>query len=513
MTLPTRTLWRNALLVTMDDEHRSVPFRGDLLVDGARIVAVAASSEGGLPAESGSDYREIDGRGLMLMPGLVNAHMHSWESLLRGTSEALPLELWMLETYPFCDVPPVPERLVYLRTLVAGMDALRGGTTSLLDDVGELPVQSPGQLAAVFDAYDAVGIRAGISGGVADVAPIDRLPRVGELLDEQRISASRRTQPPSSDVIAQFLEASADAFRTHHGRADDRLRYVVAPSAPQRCTDELLLRADELSAAHGSVLHMHLLETKMQAVVGQQRYGTTVVQHLADLGLLTDRLTLAHAIWLTDDDIALLGYSDATLVHNPVSNLKLGSGLLPWRRLLTAGATLALGTDGTASNDSLRMLDVIKQAALIHTIGEPDYAGWPSTDEVLWAATRGGAAATGRSADTGSLEPGKRADILVIDLTATSNFTPLNDAARQLVFSEDGRSIAEVWVDGRVVVDHGRILGVDEAAVLAEFRALAAAYLPAFEVARATGRSVAPTVAEIHRRVAAASITPERTPS
>ncbi|MCU1406706.1 MAG: amidohydrolase [Glaciihabitans sp.] len=517
MTNQPQTLWRDALLITMDDQHRSRPFRGDLLVDGAGIVAVAASSDGGLAVPEGGKCRVIDGRQLMLVPGLVNAHTHSWESLLRGTSEAMPLEVWTLETYPLFGVPPVPDRLVYLRTLVAGMDALRGGTTNVLDDVGELPVQGPAQLAAVFDAYERLGIRANVSGGVVDVAPVDRLPFASEFLEKGDIAASRAALLPSASIIRSFLDASADAFRLHHGRAGDRLRYVVAPSAPQRCTDELLLAADDLSAAHGAVLHTHLLETKMQAVVGAKRYGTSIVEHLDKLGLLSDRLTVAHAIWLTDADIHLLGSSSATIVHNPLSNLKLGSGLLRWRALLDAGATLALGTDGTASNDSLRMLDVIKQAALLHTLTDPDFATWPSTDEVLWAATRGGAEATGRAAETGSLEPGKRADLVVFDLTATSNFTPLNDAARQLVFSEDGRSIAEVWVDGELVVDHGRIVRVDETAVLAEFRELATAYLPAFESARAANRIYVPAIGAIHRRAAGTThpatspSTPERT--
>jgi 5-methylthioadenosine/S-adenosylhomocysteine deaminase len=507
------TLWRDALLLTMDDEHRSHTFRGDLLIDGGQILAVASTASGGVVVPDPSQCRVVDGRGVMITPGLINAHTHSWETLLRGTSEALPLELWMLETYPASGVPPVPERLVYLRTLIAGMDALRGGTTSLLDDVGELPTQEPGQLTAVFDAYDALGIRASVSGGVADIAQVDRLPFTNEFLGQVDVAASRAATPPSSATIANYLEFSADAFRLHHGRARDRLRYVVAPSAPQRSSDALLLASHELATAHGAVLHTHLLETKMQAIVGHQRYGSTIVEHLADLGLLTERVTLAHAIWLAEGDIHLLGKSPVTLVHNPLSNLKLGSGVLPWRRLLSAGATLALGTDGSASSDSTRMLDVVKQAAVQHTLADPDFAAWPSTDEVLWAATRGGAAATGRAADTGSLEPGKRADFLVIDLEATSNFTPLNDAARQLVFSEDGRSIRQVWVDGELVVSLGRIMRVDERAVLAEFRELAAAYLPSFERARAEKRTHASAIAAIHRRSAETPLTTSTNPS
>jgi 5-methylthioadenosine/S-adenosylhomocysteine deaminase len=249
------------------------------------------------------------------------------------------------------------------------------------------------------------------------------------------------------------------------------------------------------------VLHMHLLETKLQAVFGTQRYGGTIVQHLAELGLLTaPRLTLAHGIWLTDDDIRLLGESAATIVHNPISNLKLGSGLLPWRALHDAGASIALGTDGTASNDSLRMLEVIKQTALLHTLTDPDPATWPSTDEVLWAATRGGAVATGLPELVGALEPGRAADLVVFDLESTTNFTPRNDVARQLVFSENGCSITEVWVAGELVMQNGRSTLIDEAALLEEFRELAEQYHLDNASVREANDAVAPFVEKIYRR-------------
>ncbi|RFA10414.1 hypothetical protein B7R54_15280 [Subtercola boreus] len=498
-----KTLWRNALLMTMDDARSSAVFRGDLLVDGDTIVAVgdrgtvvapgtatAATATADGPARIASaapgastasdanpDCEVVDATGLLIVPGLVNAHMHSWESLFRGTSERLPLELWTLETYPISGVAPMSPRLVYLRTLVAAMDSLKGGTTAVLDDVGELPAQTEETLAAVFDAYDDIGIRATCTGGIADVAFADRLPFSTELLSAEGIAASRRAMPPSRQLIDAFVDFSERAFRTQHGRAGGRLSYAIAPSAPQRSTDELLLAADDLSRQHGSVLHLHLLETRLQAVMGRERYGTTIVEHLRTLGLLTDRTALAHAIWLGAGDIRMLGESPATIIHNPVSNLKLGSGVFAWRGLHDAGATVALGTDGTASNDSLRMLDTVRSAALLHTVSGPDFAAWPSTDEVLRAATRGGAAAVHQAETIGSLEVGKRADFVVFDLTLSTNFTPLNDAARQLVFSENGSSIAEVWVNGERVVENGRLTRIDERAVLAEFRELAAEYL------------------------------------
>jgi 5-methylthioadenosine/S-adenosylhomocysteine deaminase len=494
-----RTLWKNALLMTMDDARRSSVVSGDLLVDGDTIRA--AGPNAGATLAGPEALTSVDATGLMIIPGLVNAHTHSWETVFRGTSERVPLELWMLETYPPTAARPMPARLVYLRTLVAAMDALHGGTTTVLDDVGELPWQTPESLAAVFDAYEHAGIRATCTGGVADVAYADRLPFSSDLLTAEAVDASRAAMPPSRRVIDDFVALSEHAFATQHGRGEGRLSYAVAPSAPQRSSDELLLAAAELSARHDAVLHLHLLETRLQAVMGRERYGSTIVEHLERLRLLGPRTALAHAIWLSPGDIATLGASPATIIHNPVSNLKLGSGVFPWRALADAGATLALGTDGTASNDSLRMLDTLKSAALLQTVADPDPAAWPSSDEVLWAATRGGARATGRATEVGSLEAGRRADFVVLDLTLTTNFTPLNDAARQLVFSENGGSIVEVWVNGERVVQNGRSTRIDERAVLAEFRELAAEYLAGHRQTVAANRPHGPAIRNAYDRV------------
>jgi 5-methylthioadenosine/S-adenosylhomocysteine deaminase len=489
-----RTLWRNVLLISMSNAHRSTPFRSDFLVSGSRIEAI------GPDLEPPAGTTILDGSGLLIVPGLVNAHMHSWESLLRGTSEKLPLELWTLETYPPVAMNPVPDRLIELRTLVAGIDALRGGTTALLDDVGELPSQSRANLESVFSAYDRIGIRATCTGGVANVAGVDRLPFADALIPAELLDASRKAQEPASVTVREFESFSRDAFARHHGTGGGRLRYAVAPSAPQRSTDGLIRMASDLAREHDAVLHMHLVETRLQAVLAAQRYGTTIVEHLDSLGVLGGHTTLAHAVWLTTADIGILGTSSAVVAHNPLSNRKLGSGVLPWRDLHDAGATIGLGTDGTASNDSLRMLDVIKATALEHTITTPEYSRWPSADEVLWAATRGGAAAVGQPSLIGSLEVGKAADFVVLDLTASTNFTPLNDAARQLVFSENGESIVQVWVAGECVVDHGQLTRIDQDAVLTEFRETAADYLESFERTRIVNRRLAPVIASVYDR-------------
>jgi cytosine/adenosine deaminase-related metal-dependent hydrolase len=478
-----RTLWQNALVIALDEAHGATPFRADVLVDGADIAAVTPRLPGAAVApdaragvDDGAPITVIDGTGLLLTPGLVNAHTHSWEILLRGTSTPLPLEIWTLLSYPPTGVAPASERLVHLRTVVAALESLRGGTTTLLDDTGELPVQTPALIDAVMRAYDDTGIRATCTGTAIDVPIVDRLPFADEVLPSAVLAASRDSMPPSALVQEAFFAFSETARML--AAQYPRIRYALSPSAPQRVTDEFLVRSATEAREHGEVLHTHLLETKLQQTLARTRYpGRTVVEHLDTLGVLGPNVTAAHGVWLTEHDLELIAASGATVAHNPLSNLKLGSGTLPWRAMHDAGVRVALGTDGASSNDSMRMLDVLKQAALVHTLTDPDYRSWPVVAEVLHAGTVAGARAAGWADRTGSLTPGLAADLVVYDLTAGTSFTPLNDAAQQLVFAENGSSIAEVWVDGRCVLRNGRSTLVDEEALLQEFREEAAAYL------------------------------------
>ncbi|MDT5281502.1 MAG: 5-methylthioadenosine/S-adenosylhomocysteine deaminase [Mycobacterium sp.] len=483
------TLFRNALVMAMDDEHRSDPFRADVLVVGDRIEAVGPDLE--VPEAAAV----VDCSDRLLMPGLVNAHVHSWEALFKGRYDNLPLELWMLLAYPILGLEPMSERLVYLRTLLVGLESLRSGATCLLDDVIEMPAQSLSALDAVFRGYEEIGIRANCSGNIVNKPYIDSIPFVDEMLPPELLTKARAVPTRTVD---EYLAFSKEALARYDGRAG-RLRYVIAPSGPQRCTDELFIAADELSREHDTTLHVHVLETRMQAVTGSVMYGSTLVEHLDSLGVLSDRATLAHGVWLTDGDIERLGQVGASVAHNPISNLKLGSGVAPWRALLDAGVNLGLGSDGLSTNDSARMFDVVKSAALLHKVTQPDFTAWPTADEVLWAATRGGATSARLGSQIGAIEAGRKADLLVLDLRSV-NFTPVNNIAQHLVYVENGDSVREVWVDGQVVVRDGRCLLIDEEAVLAEVRALGGEYLERFARVEELNRRFDPYFRDIYRR-------------
>jgi guanine deaminase len=237
----------------------------------------------------------------------------------------------------------------------------------------------------------------------------------------------------------------------------------------------------------------------MQAITGREFYGSTLVEYLDRLGVLSDRATLAHGIWLTDSDIARLGEVGASVAHNPISNLKLGSGIARWRDLRNAGVNLGLGSDGLSSNDSARMFDVVKSTALLHKVTHPDHRTWPTADEVLWAATRGGARSVRLEGEVGALEPGRKADFVVLDLRSIQ-FTPLNDVASHLVYVENGASISDVWVNGRAVVRDGTCLNVDKQAILDELRELAHEYLAGYEKVEQRNRALMPYFDRIYQR-------------
>ena len=223
--------------------------------------------------------------------------------------------------------------------------------------------------------------------------------------------------------------------------------------------------ADELDL----VIHIHVLETRMQAVSGQRLYGRTLPEHMDAIGFLSPRVCFEHGIWLTPGDIELVRDRGVTVVHNPVSNMKLGSGICPVPELLAHGVNVALGTDGMSSNDGNDMFATLKSAALLHKLWEVDYERWLGAKEAWAMATAGGAAAAGDRNGLGRIGAGRRADLVLLDLESLV-FTPLNDPLRQVVLGSTTLAVDSVMVGGKWCVRDGLVLGVDEHAVLSEAR-------------------------------------------
>ena len=229
---------------------------------------------------------------------------------------------------------------------------------------------------------------------------------------------------------------------------------------------------DDLSRRHGLPLFAHMLETKVQRTLmtEQERFhGRSLVGYTHDLGLLSDRMNVIHAVWTDEADLELIAAAGAVIAHNPVSNLRLGSGVAPYRRMLDLGIPVALGIDEAICDDSANLWGVVKTAGLIHNVGGRPSDEWPSAREVLDSLWRGGAAALLQNDRLGEIREGFAADLAMLDLHGAA-FTPLNDVRGQLVYCEYGADVRLTMVDGRVVFENGRITTVDEEALLAEAR-------------------------------------------
>jgi guanine deaminase len=430
-----------------------------------RHIAVAGSTIVGVSEERppGPFGRVIDGRHFLAIPGLVNAHTHSTENYARATDERLPLEPWLVHTIWALD--GLSERDAYLAAMVGVIEMLLSGTTSVIDHLGVGPAGGVGHLGAAMQAYRDSGIRAGI-------APLIRQSFLDAEDGQARGHGTAETVlsrgPRRTDD--EWVELMEEFFRLWHNAEGGRLRCWTGPSGVQWATPEFLHRCLDLSRRHGAGLHMHLMESRVQDHVIRTKYGRTAVALLESEGLLGPDVSLPHSIWLTDRDVGRIARAGAVPVHNPAANLRLGSGLAPIRKFLEAGVTPGLGADGSKSSDHQNMFAHLHLAALIHNAGNPVPDTWIATREAFRMATAGGAAALLLPGRLGRLKPGYLADITLLDLRSPS-LTPFNDAFHHLAFTELGRSVDTVIVDGRPVVEGGRIVTFDAAAILEEVRA------------------------------------------
>lgn len=473
----------------------------DVLVADQRIAAIGPSARG--LAAAGS--RVVGGHGRhLLLPGLINAHFHSPANHLKGALPSLPLELFMLYESPAQEALRPSPRQAYLRTMLGAIEMLRSGVTTVQDDAFFVPSPEPDIIDAVMRAYADVGIRASVALDQPELPEQEKLPPLAPA------DATTRAvlQAPAPMPMADLLDRYRHHIATWHGAADGRLTAAVSISAPQRVSPAYFHELDALSRTHRLPLFAHMLETKLQRTlsVEQPRFGgRSLVGYTADLGLLSERMNVIHAVWIDDDDIALLAESGATVAHNPVSNLRLGSGIMPFRRLTDAGVPVALGVDEAICHDAVDMWAVLRATGLVHNITGADSAGWPSAAEVLRCLWTGGARALLRDGELGEVRVGQLADLALVDLHALA-FTPLNDLRGQLVYCASGTDVVLTMVDGRVVAEGGRVTSVDEAALLDEAREVFAAGRPAVLAAHAASSEVRPHYEQLVRRAAVADV-------
>ncbi len=456
------TIKINAAVVVTADAAMNVWQPGYVVVlDG--VIAEAGPGAG--PEGNFSEIVSVPDS--ILMPGLANAHAHSPSNLVKGSWAQLPLEIW--RQYIRAAWREYSDEAIYVRSQLGAAEMIRTGCTAVMDHF-YTGSASPhmGALHAVAGLADA-GMRAGLALTLSDQG-YERTVGIDAqtLSPEARAEVERISRLEGAETLEDFITfAEAVRRRTH------LVTPIVGPSAPHRCSAEQLQRCAAIAREVDTMVHMHVCETRGQFLQGSKLFGCSPVAHLDQLGVLDERLSMAHCVWLTDDDIARVADRGTMVIHNPASNGKLGSGRMRFDDMLRAGVRVGLATDGNGSNDTQNMFEAMRLAGVLHNRSDRDYLAWPSPQEVLHAATVGSARALGLGGRAGIIAAGQVADLVLLNLNSYP-FVPLNDPVKQIVYCENGVSVTDVMVDGRWILRDARLLTIDEQALYSRARWLRA---------------------------------------
>jgi len=481
-----RVMARNA------DPH--LPPAADMLIRDGVIERMAP----GLANDpSLSAVERLDATGMMAIPGFVNAHYHSHDTLAKGVMEETPLETWRLMALP----PQYPKRSraeIRARTLIGALECLRSGMTCVQDMVTLYPFD-PDHLEAVIEAYEEIGIRAVVALQYADIKGIDTIPFWKEVFpEEMHKNLSTAAEPdPGVDQLGHFVERWLKT-----GEAGSRISWALGPSAPERCSSAMIERTVALSEEFNLPIFSHIYESKGMALQARMEYpehGGSLIRRLEVEGLLGPRLNLAHSVWLLQDEIDILARTGTNVVINPLSNLKLKSGIPPIRALEDAGVSLGLGCDNCSCSDAQNMFQAMKLFCLMVAVSHKE-AGPAQAPHAFKAATEGGAKAVLMGDKIGALAEGMAADITLIDLSDPS-YVPLNSAQRQLVYTEGGRGVKTVIVDGEIVIKDGKLQTMDEEALLAEVAEIIPEFQKDFAEIKERVSGMSHWLEEAHRRI------------
>jgi len=375
----------------------------------------------------------LDGHGKIAMPGLINCHTHAAMSILRGIAEDQELDKWLRETIWPLEAKRRPLD-VYHGVLLSCIEMIKSGTTCFCDMYFHEDM--------VAKAVEESGLRAVLASGIIEAGNAERGRRM--------------------------LEESVEVAKKYNGYADGRITTQIGPHTACTCSLSLLKKVREAASSLKVGVHIHLAESKDVSRLVKERYGRGEVELLSDTGFLGPDVLAAHCIHLSQEDIALLAGHNVKVVYNPVANMKLASGIPRVKDLLDAGITVGLGTDGPASNNSLDMFETMKFAALLQKIFYMDPKVLPAW-KVLEMATIDGARALGIDKSVGSLEIGKRADLILIDFEEP-HLTPIHDPYASLVYSACGSDVDTTIVDGKILMENGEVKTLDEDDVIKKGR-------------------------------------------
>ena len=431
------------------------------------------------------------------MPGLINAHYHSHDVLCRGLFEELPLEMWLLYTLPLGANRSNEE--VRARTLLGALECLRCGITTVQDMLGLVPLTDE-QTKVVIDAYRDIGIRVVFSPMVWDIPPVAMM-RNAETLP-QPVQEMLGNQPRLIADQFEYLE-----HQVKNDKAGGTLHWALAPFAPQRCSPEMLQGCAEFAAKHDLPIYTHVYETRGQRLIAHElfsKHGGSLINYMDDVGLLGPRLNIVHSVWISRREMDRLAAADAGIVINQLSNMKLKSGIPPVNEMRKAGVRLGLGCDNCSGTDVQSVFQAMKMFCLTAAVSDPE-PGPGLAHEVLRHATLGNARTAGLSHCLGAIKPGYKADLIFVDLNDVA-YLPYNSAARQLVYTEAGRGVASVMVDGRLVIKERVITTIDEDAFRREVASLMRSFIADYDAVVESRKAALPHMLKAHRQVWAADV-------
>ena len=419
-------LLRGGRVITMDPSRRIL--EADILIDQGKIQTVGKMERG-----TGGKKKPavLDCTGRIVLPGLIQAHIHLCQTLFRGLADDLALEAWLADRIWPLEAAHT-EQSIYWSAMLGAAELLLGGTTAILD------MESVRHTSAAFEALEAIGVRA----------------TAGKCLMDDPSSP-----PALRESTDRALQESADLCERWHGAAGGRLRYGFAPRFAPSCTGPLLRAVSDLAEKAGAVIHTHAAETPLELELVKRGRGNDEIAYLDSVGISGPRAALAHCVWVDKEGIGRLARQATNVVHCPSSNLKLGSGIAPIPEMLAAGCRVGIGADGAPCNNRLDAFAEMRLAALIQKPRRgPD--ALPAT-QVLELATLGGARALGLEAEIGSIEEGKRADLVVLDLEGPHTQPEDADLVSRIVYSASAADVQHVLVDGKVVVGDGVLKTAD----------------------------------------------------
>tara|TARA_Y100001970_G_scaffold292503_1_gene434046 strand:+ start:991 stop:2298 length:1308 start_codon:yes stop_codon:yes gene_type:complete len=407
---------KNGFIITVNKNNEFL-VNSNICISDGRIMSV-----GSIPDDFDSDH-VIDATNQIVMPGLINTHTHIPMTLFRNYADDLPFWNWLIEK-----IKPAEDNLcaehVYWGAKLGVLEMIRSGITCFsdmyffMDEVAEVSCES--------------GIRAFVC---------------GVLMDEGKLGE-------------KYLKDAIDFYNNWHGKAEGRVKAIFGPHSIYLCSPEYLKEISKEVTKRDSIIHIHLSETLREVEETKEKFGKTPVQHLNDLGLLECHTIAAHCVHLFDEDIKILRDNKVSVLNNPTSNLKLGNGFAPVNLLLRKGINVSLGTDGAASNNNLNLFEEMHLASIINKAINKDSAIL-SANTVIRMATINGAKALGLENEIGSIEVGKMADIILIDIKK-AHFYPRNDLISSIVYSAQASDVKTVLVNGEILMENYEIKTINQ---------------------------------------------------